>query len=316
MSGPFLVAEAPSVYTTVQDMGRAGWRRFGLTSAGAMDAEALVAANALVGNAMQAAAVEFAHVGGEWTVQGGLCRLAVTGGSFTIAIDGRPIPTQTSFILQPGQRLHIGGARDAVWGYLAVAGGVMVPREFGSRATHARSMIGGFGGRFLQAGDALPLAALPSAIGPERRLANPLREPGSVIRVVLGPQDDYFTTDGIGTFLSEPFAITWQGDRMGYRLDGPPITHVGGFNIVSDGLLPGSVQVPGNGQPIVLLMDAQTTGGYPKIATVISADLGRLAQHRPRTTIRFRSVDLDDAQLLRREFTYRLQATRLRVVDL
>jgi biotin-dependent carboxylase-like uncharacterized protein len=316
MTGPMLVATAPANFTSVQDMGRTGWRRFGLTGAGAMDPESLACANALVGNPIAAAAIEFAHAGGEWQVRGADCRIAITGGGFDTSINGEPLQPNASTVLRQGHTLKIGGARDAVWGYLAVAGGVLVAREFGSRSTHVRSGVGGLQGRFLQAGDELKLASTGAPIGAEHTLSRPPLPRDAPIRVVLGPQDDYFTQAAITKFLSTEYRVTWQGDRMGYRLEGPPLEHAGGFNIVSDGLLPGSIQVPGNGQPIVLLMDAQTTGGYPKIATIVSADVGRFAQHRPGRTVRFAAVDLDDAQLLRREFIYRLQATRLRLAPM
>jgi biotin-dependent carboxylase-like uncharacterized protein len=316
MSHPVLLAAAPANFTSVQDMGRVGWRRFGLTGAGAMDPESLAVANALVGNPIEAAAIEFAHAGGDWQVRGADCRIALAGGAFDAAIDGEALPPNTSIVLRQGRTLRIGGARDAVWGYLAIAGGLLVPREFGSRSTHIRSGVGGLNGRFLAAGDELPLAALGAPMGAERTLSRPPPDRRAAIRVVLGPQDDFFTPAAIDVFLSAEYRVTWQGDRMGYRLEGPRLEHARGFNIVSDGLLPGSIQVPGNGQPIVLLMDAQTTGGYPKIATIVSGDIGRFAQHRPGHAVRFQAVDQDDAQLLRREFLYRLQATRLRVTPI
>ncbi|MDP9096659.1 MAG: allophanate hydrolase subunit 2 family protein, partial [Pseudomonadota bacterium] len=182
----------------------------------------------------------------------------------------------------------------------------------GSRATYVRAGMGGLEGRKLAAGDALPLLPPPLS-GPERRIDRVVTDdPAAAIRVVLGPQDDYFTTESIAVFLSSHYEVTWQADRMGYRLEGPPLEHSRGFNIVSDAILPGSIQVPGNGRPIVLLRDAQTTGGYPKVATIISADLGRFAQLRPLSRMRFAAVTPAAAQLLRREFITRVQATGLR----
>jgi biotin-dependent carboxylase-like uncharacterized protein len=306
-----LHAVAPSPFSTVQDFGRVGWRRYGVTGAGAMDVESHAVANALVGNAVEAATVEFAHGGGEWTISGAAARIAVAGGSFAASIDGRAVATGSSAVLRPGARLQIGGARDAVWGYLAVSGGIRVERELGSRATYVRAGMGGLEGRKLEAGDRLPLQP-PPVIGPECRMDRaPSGDPAAPIRVVLGPQDDYFTAESIAVFLSSHYQVTWQADRMGYRLEGPPLEHSRGFNIVSDAILPGSIQVPGNGRPIVLLRDAQTTGGYPKVATIISADLGRFAQLRPLSRMRFTAVTPDAAQLLRREFITRVQATGL-----
>lgn len=310
MPPAFLQAIAPSPFSTVQDLGRVGWRRFGVTGAGAMDLESHAAANALVGNPVDAATVEFAHGGGEWSVSGAPVRVAIAGGNFPASIDGQALPAATSAVLRPGARLRIGGAKEAVWGYLAVSGGIRVEPELGSRSTYVRAGIGGFAGRTLEPGDALPLAPAPIT-GPDCRLSRPQPDPADPIRVVLGPQDDYFTAASIALFLASPYQVTWQADRMGYRLDGPPLTHSRGFNIVSDAILPGTLQVPGNGRPIALLRDAQTTGGYPKIATIITADLGRFAQTRPLRTVHFAAIDPAAAQLLRREFIARLHALPL-----
>ena len=308
-----LLAQEAAPFTSVQDLGRIGWRRFGITGAGAMDAEALATANVLVDNPIEAAAVEFAHAGGTWTLLGPSRRVALAGGHFTLAIDGRSVPCRTSILMQQGQTLTIGGSRDAVWGYLAIEGGISVTRDFGSRSTHLRSGVGGLG-RLLQSGDSLPLGRTLSTTKPDRQtIGSPADAAPHPIRVVLGPQDDHFTPAGIRTFLEQEFRVTWQCDRMAYRLEGKPVEHAAGFNIVSDGLLPGSIQVPGSGQPIVLLRDAQTTGGYPKIATIITADLGRFAQSRPLRTVKFKAVSLEDAHLLRLEYVHRLRALHLGV---
>ena len=304
-----LHAIAPSPFSTVQDFGRVGWRRYGVTGAGAMDLESHAVANALVGNAVEAATVEFAHGGGEWTLSGPPARIAVAGGSFAAEIDGVPVPPGSGALLREGARLRIGGARDAVWGYLAVAGGIRVERELGSRSTYARAGLGGWAGRKLEPGDALPLA--PPELDRSTRRLHRLPTPPAPIRVVLGPQDDYFTPESIAVFLSSHYQLTWEADRMGYRLEGPALTHSQGFNIASDAILPGCIQVPGNGRPIVLLRDAQTTGGYPKVATIITADLGRFAQLRPLSRTRFAAVTPEAAQLLRREFIARVEATAL-----
>lgn len=305
-----LRAVAPTPFSTVQDPGRVGLRRYGVTGAGAMDLESHAVANALAGNPLEAATVEFAHGGGEWSVSGGAVRVAVAGGSFAATIDGRPVPPCTSAVLREGERLRIGGAKDAVWGYLAVSGGIQVPPDLGSRATYARGGIGGLEGRALAAGDVLPLRAGPLE-GGERTLCRPAPDQREPVKVVLGPQHDHFTAEALHVFLTARFVVTRQADRMGYRLEGPTLRHARGFNIVSDAVLPGSIQVPGGGCPIVLLKDAQTTGGYPKIATVVSADLGRFAQLRPLSEVRFRAVSADDAQLLRREFISRVRAVGL-----
>jgi len=303
---PALLAVAPTPFVTLQDAGRIGWQRFGVSRSGAMDIEALAIANALVGNAPDAAALEFAHAAGEWEAAATSCRVAVTGGRFSLFVDDEPMPAFTTITLTRGQTLRIGGAPDAVWGYLAVAGGFDLPPQLGSLATHCRSGIGGIDGRPVQAGDALPLTAEWVRAETERSLREPPMPHDAPLRVVLGPQDDYFTPDALVTFLSADYSVTHQMDRLGYRLSGPLLAHAKGWNIISDGYVAGSIQVPGSGEPIVLLADAQPPGGYPKIATIITADLARLAQSRPGRTVRFEAVGIEAAQRLRREFVDRL----------
>ena len=293
----FLRAVAPTPFVTVQDRGRQGWRRFGVSGSGAMDPDQLAIANVLVGNPPQQAALEFAYAGGVWEVGAGFCRIAVAGGRFAVAIDGVALPAFASATLRRGQYLTIGAAPDAVWGYLAVAGGFALPRQLGSLSTHARSGVGGFGGRAVWPGDALPLAAERGTGGGERRIAPPplAAEP---IGLVLGPQAERFTDAAMETLLASEWRIGRHSDRMAYRLEGPPLAHRGGHDIVSDGTVPGSIQVPGNGVPLVLMRDCQTTGGYPKIATVVTADLPRLAQLRPDAALRFRALTVEEAQCL------------------
>lgn len=298
-----LIIVQPGPQATIQDLGRVGWQRFGIAAAGAMDPPSLRAANLLAGNPPGAAAVEFTLTGGEYEAEGATVRLAVAGGDFQVAVDGEPVPPWTGFDLKPGQRLRIGAARDALRGYLAVGGGFALPPQLGSLSTHVRSGLGGLEGRALRAGDRLPLAAGAAPAGPPLALdpqgLPPRRE---ALRVVLGPQDDHFTAAGIETFLTGTYAVTADADRMGYRLNGPEIEHAGDFNIISDGIAAGSVQVPGTRQPIVLLADRQPTGGYPKIATVITPDLPSLAQARPGDTVRFQAVDPAEAVAIRRNW--------------
>jgi 5-oxoprolinase (ATP-hydrolysing) subunit C len=304
----FLRAVAPTPFVTVQDRGRQGWRRFGVSGSGAMDPDQLAIANVLVGNPPQQAALEFAFAGGDWEVCAGQCRVAVAGGGFRVAIDGVPMPAFASTTLRRGQYIAIGAAADAVWGYLAVAGGFALPRQLGSLSTHVRSGVGGLDGRTVQAGDEVPLAAERVAGRGERRILPPARstEP---IGLVLGPQLDRFTTEAVASLLGTEWRIGRHSDRMAYRLEGPPLAHRAGHDIVSDGTVPGSIQVPGDGTPLVLMRDCQTTGGYPKIATVITADLPRLAQLRAGAALRFRALAVEEAQ---RQTA--LQATRLQRV--
>jgi len=184
--------------------------------------------------------------------------------------------------------------------YLAVAGGIDVPRVLGSRATYLRGRLGGLDGRALQKGDVLPLGApaRDPGVAPGRHVPASRRPayPAAVeARVVLGPQADRFTPAGLAAFLGGPYTVTPQADRMGYRLEGPAIEHARGHDIISDGIPLGGIQVPGEGQPIVLLVDRQTTGGYTKIATVISVDIARIGQTRPGQRVRFREVTLAEA---------------------
>jgi len=306
----FLKALEPGPLVTVQDRGRPGWQRIGVTPAGAIDPIAFAAANALVGNAPGAAALEFTLIGGTYAVEGGPVRVAVTGPAFPVSLDGAVLAPLTSLTLQPGQKLRIGsasaGAGGGARGYLAVLGGIDTPPVLGSRSTHVRSAIGGLEGRALRAGDLAPIGD-SQASGPELRLdPSALLSAPPRLRVVLGPQDDYFTEAGIAVFLGSDFTVSTDADRMGYRLTGPVVEHRDGFNIVSDGVGMGAIQVPGNGQPIVLLADRQSTGGYPKIAAVISADLAFLAQKRPGDVVRFEAIEIAAAQQLARERAFHL----------
>lgn len=295
---------------TVQDAGRTGWMRWGVSGAGAMDLESLSAANALVGNENGEAAVEFALAGGTWQVEAHSCRMAVTGGRFTVAVDDEVQPTYTSLTLRRGQILRISAAPDAIWGYIAVAGGFDLPEALGSRSTLLRAGIGGFHGRALTGGDRLMLRT--DAVGHARTRVLPQPERGrALLRVVLGPQDDHFEPDSLRAFSTSDWAISNRMDRMGYHLNGPILRHSAkGANIVSDGIVAGSLQVPASGQPIALMMDRQPTGGYPKIATVLTADLGRLAQCRPGEIVRFLPVTVGEAVAARRLFAAHLGGLR------
>ncbi len=309
-----LLAIAPGPYVTIQDAGRRGWRRFGVAIAGAMDLISMSIANVLVGNPVDAAALEFAHVGGAWEIAAESCRIAVTGGDFAVTADGVTLPSWQSHTLRRGQRLMIAGATDAVWGYLAVAGSFEVTPQLGSRATHLRSGLGGIGGRRIAWGDALPLQAMRAPDKPELRMFSPGR-PRWPIRVILGPQQDFFTPEAIQGFLSETYNVTHRADRMGTWLDGPIIPHACGYNVLSDGLVPGCIQVPGAGKPVVLLMDCQTIGGYPKLATIVTPDLSRFAQIRPGGPVRFTAIDVEAAHHLYRKYIARLNDIEEMVED-
>jgi biotin-dependent carboxylase-like uncharacterized protein len=259
-----------------------------------MDRRALAMANALVGNTPDMGAIEFVNLGGSFTVEGGDLHLAIAGAGASASIDGTPVPPLTSFVLKEGQILEVGHPRTGTFAYLAVAGGLAVDPQLGSVSFHLRSRLGGLKGAPLQAGNRLPCRPENQAGEPMQLTVDVLEETGP-LRVMLGPQDDYFTPESIRLLLESEFAISPQADRMGFQLTGPKLEHAKGFNIVSDGIVDGHIQVPGSGQPIVLMRDRQTAGGYPKIATVISADLARFAQMRSGTKVRFKAVERDEA---------------------
>lgn len=290
-----LVIDRPGLFSSLQDFGRFGYQRFGISASGAMDSLALQAANLLVGNPRGEAAIELTMLGLSATVEGGPLRMALAGADMPFSINGAAVEGWRAYELAPGDRIDIGAARAGMRGYLAIAGGFDIAPTFGSLSTHSRSAIGGLEGRALRTGDRLP--ARDAAAGPLLTLAPAHRPRGEgAVRVVLGPQDDLFTAKGIETFLSSDYRVTDKADRMGAQFDGPEIEHADDFNIVSDGIMNGSVQVPGNGRPLVLLADRQTTGGYPKIATVIGPDLWRLGQARPGDILRFAAISPEEAQ--------------------
>jgi antagonist of KipI len=288
----------PGLLTTVQDLGRFGYQRVGIPPSGPMDRAAFVVANRLVGNPDGAAGLECTIKGPRLEVrQAGV--VAVTGAPMGFTVNGGEAPAWTAVRVRPGDILAFQMASAGCRAYLAVAGGLDVPLALGSRATYLRGRLGGLGGRPLQKGDALPVGAPPREAAPEGREVSPALRPAypaeRECRVILGPQDDRFTPEGIRAFLEGPYDVTPQADRMGYRLKGPEIAHARGHDIVSDGIPLGGIQVPGERQPIVLLVDRQTTGGYTKIATVIGVDIGAIGQTRPGHRIRFRRVTPEEA---------------------
>ena len=288
----------PGLLTTVQDLGRFGHQRVGVPPSGPMDRAAFLIANRLVGNEDAAAALECTIKGPRLEVRQAAV-VAVTGAPMGFTVNGQEAPAWTAVRVRPGDVLAFQMASAGCRAYLAVAGGFDVPLALGSRATYLRGRLGGLGGRALQKGDALPMGIPVPRAAPESRTVPAARRPTypaeRECRVILGPQDDRFTGDGIRAFLEGPYDVTPQADRMGYRLKGPAITHARGHDIVSDGIPLGGIQVPGEGQPIVLLVDRQTTGGYTKIATVIGVDIGAIGQTRPGQRIRFRQVTLEEA---------------------
>ena len=292
----------PGASTTVQDLGRPGWGASGVPPSGAMDEISFRAANLLAGNDEDAAALEITIVGPELLFsEEHLCALA--GASAEARIDGELVPSARSFVVPAGATLSIGTARSGVRCYLAVAGGIDVPVVLGSRSTFVTAGFGGLAGRALKAGDVLGIDAV-TAPNRDRAIASaalPETARETILRVVRGPQEDAFTGDGIDAFYSSSYRVSPRSDRAGVRLEGAPIGIAAGADLDPEGVVTGSVQVPGDGMPIVLGPDRPATGGYVKIATVISADLPVLAQARPGDTLRFEAVGVEDARAARRE---------------
>lgn len=294
-----ILSAGPGV--TLQDGGRRAYLRFGVTGAGPMDPLAHATANLAAGAARDVGAIEVSPGGIELTSEGDAVSLAIAGGDFRITLDGQRLPSRALARIEPGAKLSIRPGDAGCWCYVAVAGRIDVKPTLGSIATHTRSNIGGLNGRALAAGDILPIASPRDLTDQPIVIVAPwLDRAKGPIRVVLGPQDDFFSGDQIAAFMQGPWTISARSDRMACLLDGPMLTHVKGFNIVSDGIAHGAIQVPGDGKPIVLMADRQPTGGYPKIATVIGADIGRLAQMRPGSQIQFAAVDIAEAVAARR----------------
>lgn len=288
--------------STIQDKGRYGYMQYGMMPAGAMDEYSLYLANHLVGNDPTEAVIETAYVGPVIEFD---CDevVAVTGARTTLRLNGEIVPLWQTLYVKTGDRLALEPAQAGVYNYIAFSRGLDVPDIMGSKSTYLRGKMGGLDGRKLQAGDVIALG--DSKKTPPQRLV-PLKHqpdlaPGGVLRVVMGPQEDYFTPAGRETFLTREYTITDQADRMGYRLAGEVIEHRAGPDVISDGIAHGTVQVPGNGQPIVLLSDRGTTGGYTKIATVIAPDICRLVQMSPGGKIRFEAIDVALANQIYRE---------------
>lgn len=290
----FLVIE-PGFLSTIQDGGRPAFQRFGVPPSGAMDWYAFSAANQLADNAINAPALEFNALGPILLSQQD-CLIAVTGHGVRLWVNEKEFPAWMSVFVREGSTIRIEKLDRGAWGYLAVAGGFEVPIIMGSSSTYLRASLGGFEGRTLQADDILPTgtpaADLSTAAGrefaPEYR---PSYSQSPTLRIILGPQQDHFSAKGIQTFLTQEYTVQEHSDRMGYRLEGTAIEHLESADIISDGIITGSIQVPASGQPIIMMADHQTTGGYPKIGAVIRADLPLLAQCPPGSVVRFCAVN-------------------------
>jgi antagonist of KipI len=303
MSQPSLEIVKPGLFTTVQDLGRPGYQRFGVPVSGAMDRFALRAANALAGNDVGAAALEMTVIGPSITFLVDTWA-ALAGGDLAPRLNDVPLKTWRAFKVSAGSQLTFHGMQDGMRAYLAIAGGIDVPKVMGSRSTYAPSGFGGFEGRALAEGDVLaafaPDGEYRARFMPADHTLPPYGDTHA-LRVILGPQHESFTPKSTEALLSSTFEISLDSDRMGYVLDGPALQHVAGAGIVSDGNPLGAIQVPGDGSPTILLADRGTTGGYARIATVIGVDVDRMAQAVPGNTVTFSTIDIEEAQGLLRE---------------
>lgn len=304
MSAVFAVQQA-GLGNSIQDSGRAGFRHQGVPSGGWLDAPLAACANALVANRLEAAVLELRALGPQLVLREGHSQIALAGhvNAKLVRASGlrQELPAWCSISLQAGDEVHIGAVTDGC-AYLAVAGGWDGALHMGSRATYARVGLGGIGGRALQHGDVL--RALPQSAKTSLALsAAPWLLQEGPIRVMLGPQADHFAPEAIAALSASDWQTTAAQDRMGVRLSGPHLAHrsAEAADIVSDGIAPGAIQVPGDGQPIVLLADCQTMGGYPKIATVISADLPRMAHLPAGARCRFAIVNAEQARAALRD---------------
>lgn len=289
----------PGLLTTVQDFGRIGYQQFGVPVSGVVDPRAMSIANILVDNPEDEAVLECTMLGPQICFHAANA-IAITGGDLGPTIDNQPIPNYAAIRVEAGQVLRFAGLRSGCRAYIAFAGGLDIAPVMGSRSTYMKAKIGGVEGRKLQKDDVIKFRKPnPDLRGLNIRHISPEFVPRLEykLRVVLGPQDDMFTEHGIETFLSESYVVTPEFDRMGCRLDGEIIEHKGeSGDIISDGIAFGAIQVPTAGKPIIMLSDRQTTGGYTKIANVISADFRILAQLKAGDRVRFAQVSVAAAQ--------------------
>ena len=306
----------PGLYTTVQDKGRFGYRAYGVPLSGAMDQRAFFCVNWLCGNQVDAAVLEMTVLGARYLLKKD-CVIAIAGADMQATCGGRPLENWRSHVCRAGEELVFGYATQGCRAYLAIAGGIAVPSVMNSRSTYARGKIGGLEGRVLKAGD---LLAAGEAKAAEPRtdlpgwftLAATAQRAVTVIRILPGVQRDAFDEAALTLLCSAPYEVSADSDRMGYRLAGNAVLPSAGADIISDALIPGAVQIPGNGLPIIMLADCQTTGGYTKLAQVIQPDLDRLAQVPPGGSVQFSRVSEEEALAIRT--AYRSELKRLETI--
>jgi antagonist of KipI len=286
---------------TIQDSGRTGWRRFGVPASGPMDMFAFRAANALAGNIATSAVIEIGL--GDITFRALQdCVISVAGVGYALSIYIWDFPLWSSYFVRSGWTIRLNKLDTGMWAYLAISGGVLVQPELGSRSTYLRGHFGGLNGAKMQVGDILRSETPPRSLNglAARNLrpeALPAYSDNPIVEVILGPQEKYFTNESMATFMTQEYSVSATSDRMGYRLEGAKLMHRSKVELISEGMAMGAIQIPSNGLPIVMLADCPTTGGYPKIGIVASADLPLFAQCVPnKSKIRFRETTVAKAQ--------------------
>jgi len=286
--------------TTIQDAGRRGYQRFGMAVSGSVDVHSYIYGNILVGNEPTEAVIEATLMGPTIEFDSPSV-IAITGANLTPRINGAPAQMYKALKVAKGDVLSFGHVQSGCRAYVAFAGGLDIEEIMGSRSTYIKAGLGGHHGRNLQDGDCVAFRkenACPKNIG-IREMDPPVNWTGTyTVRVVLGPEEDKFTDRGINTFLSSEYKVTPASDRMGVRLEGEPIEHVGDANIISNGIPFGAIQVPDSGMPIIMLSDRQTVGGYTKIGTIINIDMPMIAQCKPGDKVKFKTIDIYEAQNL------------------
>lgn len=304
-----IIVDNPGFLTTIQDEGRFGYGQFGVTPSGPMDTESFRIANLLAGNPPGGSALEATVLGPSFhTTEDTI--IAITGADMAPTLNGVSIPMYRAISVPAGSEVKLQAAKNGSRTYIAFYGGFDVPAVMGSQATSLQCHIGGLNGRKLEKGDELPLGPVN---GPPKNLfhrsvSHPIRRKReNTVRVLLGPQDDCFTAKGLAAFLGTPYTVSKDFDRMGCRLEGQPIQHKTDGNIISDGIVNGAIQVPTTGQPIIMLAERQATGGYTKIATVISVDLPIIGQCCPGDIIRFQTVSIEEAHDILRQHQSRMK---------
>lgn len=300
---PVIQVQSPGLFTTVQDLGREGYGPMGVSPSGAADPIALRLGNRLLGNPEQTAGLEMTLLGGTFVFPEGAA-LALTGSDFGATLDGASVEQWTSFEANAGQVLRCGPTRTGARCYLCVKGGIEVRPFLGSASTHILSGLGGLDGRPLRKGDVLNIGVAANAAFRKRTISPQILErlaPRKVLRVTPGPQAAWFPESSHAAFYGATYRVTEESNRMGLRLEGAAIPDTSGGEMISEGVSLGAIQVPAGGQPIILFVEQQTAGGYPKIANIISADLASVGQLRPRDEIRFEKVEMEMARALLRE---------------